>query len=286
LINSQETLSTLRYADRAKQIKNKAIVNEDPNEKLIRGLREELELMRKQLEESKAAGGGGGGGGTGMVEKEKEELRKKLEAEKEAEVLKLKEQMEAIEQEQAKSWKQRLEEAEERAATLATLAGGGSHVKYSPEELKDKKEKVPYLINLNEDDALTGKIIHFLEDGDTSFGRKDSDVAQTVCLGGLSIQKEHCVIANDVAEEEISMIVMAGAKVSVNGKPVVGDVDLNAFDRITIGHNHVFVLCLAGTTLEEAVDSEGNEIDFNYGTSITWSEHQRIFVPWIDHVKA
>ena len=35
-INYEETLSTLRYADRAKQIKNKAIINEDPNEKLIK----------------------------------------------------------------------------------------------------------------------------------------------------------------------------------------------------------------------------------------------------------
>ncbi len=46
----QETLSTLRYADRAKQIKNKAVVNEDPNEKLIRGLRSEIEELRKKLQ--------------------------------------------------------------------------------------------------------------------------------------------------------------------------------------------------------------------------------------------
>ncbi|KAG2531367.1 hypothetical protein JM16_001086, partial [Phytophthora kernoviae] len=35
-VNYSETLGTLRYADRAKQIKNKAIVNEDPNQILIR----------------------------------------------------------------------------------------------------------------------------------------------------------------------------------------------------------------------------------------------------------
>ncbi len=46
----QETVSTLRYADRAKQIKNKAVVNEDPNEKLIRGLRSEIEELRKALQ--------------------------------------------------------------------------------------------------------------------------------------------------------------------------------------------------------------------------------------------
>jgi hypothetical protein len=41
-----ETLSTLRYADQAKKIKNKAVVNEDPNAKLVRELKEELEVLR------------------------------------------------------------------------------------------------------------------------------------------------------------------------------------------------------------------------------------------------
>lgn len=35
-----------RYADRAKQIMCKAIVNEDPNAKLIRELKEEVERLR------------------------------------------------------------------------------------------------------------------------------------------------------------------------------------------------------------------------------------------------
>ena len=38
-INYDETLSTLRYADRAKKIKNKAVVNENPMDKLVRELR-------------------------------------------------------------------------------------------------------------------------------------------------------------------------------------------------------------------------------------------------------
>lgn len=38
-INYDETLSTLRYADRAKRIKTKAIVNENPVDKLIRELK-------------------------------------------------------------------------------------------------------------------------------------------------------------------------------------------------------------------------------------------------------
>lgn len=44
-----ETLSTLRYADQAKKIKNKAVVNEDPNAKLVRELKEELEMLRGEF---------------------------------------------------------------------------------------------------------------------------------------------------------------------------------------------------------------------------------------------
>lgn len=41
-INYDETLSTLRYADRAKRIKTKAVVNENPVDKLIRELKVSL----------------------------------------------------------------------------------------------------------------------------------------------------------------------------------------------------------------------------------------------------
>lgn len=38
-INYEETLSTLRYADRAKRIKNAVKKNENPTDKMIRGTR-------------------------------------------------------------------------------------------------------------------------------------------------------------------------------------------------------------------------------------------------------
>lgn len=44
--NYGETLSTLRYANRAKNIVNKPTVNEDPNVRLIRELREEIARLR------------------------------------------------------------------------------------------------------------------------------------------------------------------------------------------------------------------------------------------------
>lgn len=48
--NYEETLSTLRYADRAKKIKCHAKVNESATEKLIRELKEENDRLKKQLE--------------------------------------------------------------------------------------------------------------------------------------------------------------------------------------------------------------------------------------------
>ena len=66
--NYEETLSTLRYADRAKQIVNHAIVNEDPNEAMIRELREEVDRLKAEL---------GVSGPVGSME-DVEELREKL----------------------------------------------------------------------------------------------------------------------------------------------------------------------------------------------------------------
>merc|ERR1711972_204794 len=47
--NAEETLSTLRYADRAKQIKNNATVNEDPQGKLVREMKEENAKLKEMM---------------------------------------------------------------------------------------------------------------------------------------------------------------------------------------------------------------------------------------------
>jgi hypothetical protein len=47
--NYGETLSTVRYANRAKNIINKPTINEDPNVKLIRDLRDEITKLRALL---------------------------------------------------------------------------------------------------------------------------------------------------------------------------------------------------------------------------------------------
>ena len=54
-VNHGETLSTLRYANRAKNIINKPTVNEDPNVKLIRELREEIDKLRTMVTQNDPA---------------------------------------------------------------------------------------------------------------------------------------------------------------------------------------------------------------------------------------
>jgi len=47
--NYDETLSTLRYADRAKAIKNKPRINEDPKDALLREYESEITQLREML---------------------------------------------------------------------------------------------------------------------------------------------------------------------------------------------------------------------------------------------
>lgn len=48
--NYDETLSTLRYANRAKNIKNKPKINEDPKDAMLREYQEEIHKLKEMLE--------------------------------------------------------------------------------------------------------------------------------------------------------------------------------------------------------------------------------------------
>ncbi|XP_043191965.1 kinesin-like protein KIF3A [Amphibalanus amphitrite] len=63
--NYDETLSTLRYANRAKSIQNSAKINEDPKDALLRQFQKEIEELRRRLEEE---GDGPGESGSGSGE--------------------------------------------------------------------------------------------------------------------------------------------------------------------------------------------------------------------------
>lgn len=55
--NFEETLSTLRYANRAKQIKNKPKVNEDPKDALLKKYEQEINQLKEVLNQFQSGGG-------------------------------------------------------------------------------------------------------------------------------------------------------------------------------------------------------------------------------------
>uniref|UniRef100_A0A1B6CIN5 Kinesin-like protein n=1 Tax=Clastoptera arizonana TaxID=38151 RepID=A0A1B6CIN5_9HEMI len=57
--NYDETISTLRYANRAKNIQNRARINEDPKDALLRQFQQEILTLMKQLETAEISGSEG-----------------------------------------------------------------------------------------------------------------------------------------------------------------------------------------------------------------------------------
>ena len=55
--NFEETMSTLRYANRAKQIKNKPKVNEDPKDALLKQYEDEIKQLKDMLSQINSGGG-------------------------------------------------------------------------------------------------------------------------------------------------------------------------------------------------------------------------------------
>lgn len=71
--NYDETISTLRYANRAKNIRNRARINEDPKDALLRQFQLEIQALKKQLEEGTGVAGTSGSEGEESDGDEKED---------------------------------------------------------------------------------------------------------------------------------------------------------------------------------------------------------------------
>lgn len=238
-INYDETLSTLRFADRAKAIKTKAVVNESPTDKLIRELREE---NAKLLERLKAAGGDPAALAAiaaehgALPEQAADDGKKKFdEAEVEAMKKEMEERMkrnqEEVEQ-MKKSWEQRLKEEEKSN-------------KEEEEKLKkehEMKKTTAHFWNLNEDPQLTNMIIHFLKPGKYRIGNRKANPPPDIQLNGLSIQQNHCNIEHDGKTNIIKLAPGSDAKVVLNGINQVSESELHHGDRVMFGNNHLFVL--------------------------------------------
>ncbi|XP_026495906.2 kinesin-like protein unc-104 isoform X16 [Vanessa tameamea] len=264
-INYDETLSTLRYADRAKQIVCKAVVNEDANAKLIRELKEEILKLRELLKAE------------GIDVEEGEEnaspMRKKSESES-ALSPKLSRAAttiaeEAVDQLQAsekliaelnETWEEKLKRTEQiRVQREAVFAEMGLAVKegvtvgvYSP-------KKTPHLVNLNEDPNLSECLLYYIKDGVTRLGTAEGHVPQDIQLCGSHILSEHCIFEN--TDGVICLIPHRGALIYVNGREVNEPIILKTGSRVILGKNHVFRFTHPGQPREEPVSNKDTVSD-------------------------
>uniref|UniRef100_A0A8C1JNH2 Kinesin family member 13Ba n=1 Tax=Cyprinus carpio TaxID=7962 RepID=A0A8C1JNH2_CYPCA len=226
--NYDETLSTLRYADRAKSIVNHAVVNEDPNARIIRELREEVEKLRDQLTQAESM--------------KAPELKERLE------------ESEKLIQEMTVTWEEKLrkteEIAQERQKQLESLG-----ISLQSSGIKVGEDKC-FLINLNADPALNELLVYYLKEH-TKVGSADS---QDIQLCGMGIQAEHCVI-NITPEGAVFLNPYRNSRTCVNGSPVTSRQQLHHGDRILWGNNHFFRINLPKRRLRcEEEEGEGGNM--------------------------
>ncbi|XP_056663399.1 kinesin-like protein KIF1A isoform X14 [Monodelphis domestica] len=265
-INYDETLSTLRYADRAKQIRCNAVINEDPNNKLIRELKDEVARLRDLLY---AQGLGdiidtntvpGGPKLTNALVGMSPSSSLSALSSRAASVSSLHERMlfapgseEAIERlketekiiaELNETWEEKLRRTEairmEREALLAEMGvamreDGGTLGVFSP-------KKTPHLVNLNEDPLMSECLLYYIKDGITRVGREDGERRQDIVLSGHFIKEEHCIFRSDTraGNEVVTLEPCEGADTYVNGKKVTEPSILRSGNRIIMGKSHVF----------------------------------------------
>jgi len=122
--NYEETLSTLRYANRAKNIKNKPKINEDPKDAMLREYQSEIEKLKQMIEK-----GGFEGGEVVPSEELLEAERERVRSEYEAEMAEMREKFSSEQQSKAKmaaeieelkrDYEDKLKEVNERAKTAS-----------------------------------------------------------------------------------------------------------------------------------------------------------------------
>lgn len=251
-INYDETLSTLRYADSAKRIKNHAVVNEDANARMIRELKEELSLLR-----SKLGGGGGVGAAGGSIVPPEEVYAEGTPLEQQivsitssdgtvkkvskAEIAEQLSQSEKLLTDLNQTWEEKLLKTEEihkeREQALEEL---GISIEKGFVGLHMPK-KMPHLVNLSDDPLLAECLVYNLKPGTTTVGNVESnaDNQVNIRLNGTRILHEHCTFENAV-EGTVTIVPNDGAAVMVNGKRISEPTRLHSGYRIILGDFHIF----------------------------------------------
>ncbi|XP_072330909.1 kinesin-like protein KIF1A isoform X30 [Scyliorhinus torazame] len=257
-INYDETLSTLRYADRAKQIRCNAVINEDPNNKLIRELKDEVSRLRDLLctqglgdiidlsgmvvGVSPSPSLSALSSRAGSVSSLHDRLMIAPGSEEAIERLK---ETEKIIAELNETWEEKLRRTEairmEREALLAEMGvamreDGGTLGVFSP-------KKTPHLVNLNEDPLMSECLLYYIKDGTTRVGREDAERRQDIVLSGHFIKEEHCIFCSDIKTLGEVIVILEpceAADTYVNGKKVTESTVLRSGNRIIMGKSHVF----------------------------------------------
>ncbi|XP_043850483.1 kinesin-like protein KIF1A isoform X15 [Dromiciops gliroides] len=257
-INYDETLSTLRYADRAKQIRCNAVINEDPNNKLIRELKDEVARLRDLLyaqglgdiiDMTNALVGMSPSSSLSALSSRAASVsslhERMLFAPGSEEAIERLKETEKIIAELNETWEEKLRRTEairmEREALLAEMGvamreDGGTLGVFSP-------KKTPHLVNLNEDPLMSECLLYYIKDGITRVGREDGERRQDIVLSGHFIKEEHCIFRSDTRagnEAVVTLEPCEGADTYVNGKKVTEPSILRSGNRIIMGKSHVF----------------------------------------------
>ncbi|KAK8181898.1 kinesin heavy chain [Phyllosticta capitalensis] len=248
-INFEETLSTLRYADSAKRIKNHAVVNEDPNARMIRELKEELAQLRAKLG---GGGGGGGAGGAGVPLDEQYAPDTPLEKQivsitssdgtikkvSKAEIVEQLSQSEKLYEDLNQTWEEKLQKTEEihkeREAKLEEL---GISIDKNFVGVHTPK-KMPHLVNLSDDPLLAECLVYNLKPGTTNVGNVDMTTTAEIRLNGSKILQDHCTFEN--TDGVVTVVPKPNAGVMVNGLRIDEPKRLRSGFRIILGDFHIF----------------------------------------------
>lgn len=236
-INYDETLSTLRYADRAKQIVCKAVVNEDANAKLIRELKEEIAKLRELL---KAEGIEVHEGMETSLTKQIKEERTRTQSTTAEEAVDQLQASEKLIAELNETWEEKLKKTEEiRLQREAVFAEMGVAVKEDGDTVGVFSPKcTPHLVNLNEDPFMSECLIYYIKDGVTKIGSSEAHNPQDIQLSGSHIKPEHCVFENK--DGRVMLFPLNNALIYVNGREITEPVGIKTGSRVILGKNHVF----------------------------------------------
>ncbi|XP_024151335.1 kinesin-like protein KIF28P [Oryzias melastigma] len=203
-----ESLSTLRYAERAKRIQNRAVVNESPTERIIKELKAENARLLQRLSRMDHEGRRGSD--------ETKELRQLL-THNELQIRAIQTLWEQHLQEALKDWEQQYANITQERRMM---------------------QMHPYILNINEDAQLSGVVKLFIQEGEWEIGLSDSS-PRSISIKGLGIQDRHALFRNE--QRQVTLTPLAGAKVSVNGSAISQTTELQHLDRLILGSNCTYL---------------------------------------------